>query len=77
MKTLAILLIGLIVNAHSSSSDDNNFNLALSSKNLKYCVLIQKKDKKIECFGFLKRNTGYCNMTYSTTPAKKYAKLIN
>ena len=62
MKTLAILLIGFIVNAHSSSSDDNNFNLALSSKNLKHCVLIQKKDKKIECFGILKRNTGYCNM---------------
>ena len=62
MKTFAILLVGFIVNAHSSSMDDDNFNLALSTKNLKHCVSIKKKDKKIECFGTLKRNTGYCNM---------------
>ena len=57
-----VVLIVAMLNADSSSNDDSNFNLALSSKNLKHCVLIQKKDKKIECFGILKRNTGYCNM---------------
>ena len=51
-----------MVNASATSTDETNFNLALSSKNVKHCVLIKKKDKKKECFGILKRDTGYCNM---------------
>ena len=51
-----------ILNAQPSSVDNKNFNLALSSKNVDYCVLIKDKDKKIECFGTLKRNSGYCDM---------------
>lgn len=62
MKILITLLISIILNASSASTDDSNFNLALSSKNSKHCVAIHNKDKKIECFGILKRNTGYCNM---------------
>jgi len=66
MKILAIIPIILptivMLNAGSLSKDDTNFNLALTTKNLKHCVSIQKKDIKIECFGIVKRNTGYCNM---------------
>lgn len=62
MKILTVGFIIIVLNTNASSTDESNFNLALSTKNLKHCVSIQKKDKKIECFGVLKRNTGYCNM---------------
>lgn len=62
MKILIALWMLFMVNAHATSADESNFNLALSSKNVKHCVLIKKKDKKKECFGIIKRDTGYCNM---------------
>ncbi|MCK5853923.1 MAG: hypothetical protein KAG56_01790 [Sulfurovaceae bacterium] len=62
MKLLTTLIIVVMANANSPSTDESNFNLALSTKNEKHCSSIQKKDTKIECFGILKRNTGYCNM---------------
>jgi len=44
-----VLLVTGLLNAQSSSADNRNFDLALSSKNVDYCVLIKDKDKKIEC----------------------------
>ena len=43
-------------------SDDFNFCLALSKKNLKYCTNIINKDNKSYCFGILQKNSGYCIM---------------
>ena len=57
-----VWLVTGLLNAQSSSADNRNFDLALSSKNVDYCVLIKDKDKKIECFGTIKRNSGYCDM---------------
>lgn len=62
MKTSITLVMILMLNANASSRDDSHFDLALSSKNVKHCVLIEKKDKRKECFGIIKRDTGYCNM---------------
>ncbi len=45
-----VLLVTGLLNAQSSSADNRNFDLALSSKNVDYCVLIKDKDKKLSVY---------------------------
>ncbi len=76
MKIIGIIILLLIVvnsdlidlnisldsNTTEEESDREHYDTALSKKNLKYCSVIKNKDKKIECFGVIKRDSGYCNM---------------
>ncbi len=59
---IMILFLSQILNSTSIQEDNKNFSLASFSKDLRYCMLIKNKDKKIGCFGIVKRNTGYCQM---------------
>ncbi len=76
MKIIGIMMLLLIVingelvdfnisldsNITEEERDGEYYSTAISEKNLKYCSEIKKKDKKIECFGIIKRDSGYCNM---------------
>jgi hypothetical protein len=75
MKTLVLMFFLILTGVDSSEInssiemnttiehiDKENLFSALKEKNLKYCSLIANKDRKIECFGIIKRNSGYCDM---------------
>jgi hypothetical protein len=50
------------MNTSIDTIDKENLLSALREKNLRYCSRIRNKDRKIECFGIIKRNSGYCDM---------------